>query len=174
MSYYLNKSGKIDLFFAVLLAVVGYFIFPYLKENEKLYQIQLHLINSLIPLGSTLLGFLLTVVTIIITFKNSYEANNEKQTEVDYVEQGTTIFDRKVNKEKLFYGTPLHSFVTKVFLSAIIEIGLALGILILLHFFLHKDLLNYSLPIVVGVLLLILVSMFKSLYIFKLFLNIHS
>jgi len=174
MTFYFNKSGTIDLILSIVVGILVYFAIPYLKLTEGYYQTQLNLINTLITLGSTLLGFLLTVVTIIITFKNSYETNKDKQQNIDHVKQGTTIFDKKVDKETLFYGTPLHSFVTKVFLSAIIEIGIALGVLILLHFFLDKDLLNYSLPIVVSSLTLILLSMIKSLYIFKLYLNVHS
>ena len=174
MTLYFNNSGFFNALFALIAGIATYIILPYLHLSEGLYQSQTNLVNTLITLGSTLLGFLLTVVTIIITFKNSYKTTENKSQEKDYVKEGTTIFDSKVDKEKLFYGTPMYYFVTKVFLAAIFEIGISLSILILLHFALNKSYLYYSLPVVISVLTLVLLAMFKSLYIFKLFLNVHS
>ncbi len=127
---------------------------------------------SLITVTATLIGFLLTIITVIVTFKKGFEENSKVEVSKGEEEQ-TTIFEKKTSKEKRFYGTSTHKSVVKVFVNATYEIGLVLFILLAIQFnIIHLSDFNIAI-ISFCCFLLVLLSIIRCLYIFKLFLNVH-
>jgi hypothetical protein len=130
---------------------------------------------SLITLSATLIGFLLTIITVIVTFKKGFEdkideANDPKHGIEIPVE---TIFEKKISKETKFYGTPIHKRVVDVFVNATFEIGFVLIVLLIIQFNIFSFSILWISVISSCVFILIILSILRSLYIFKLFLRVH-
>lgn len=166
----------IGIAFAVLLffgkpILINYFVLPKIDNINNF-------IISLITVCSTLIGFLLAIITIIVTFKDSFEDEKENEIknpnindEIDY--PTTTIFDKKIGKEAQFYGTEIYKRVIDVFIYAAIEIGIILLFLLIIQFDIFSlSLFRISIFSLCSLLLLSL-TLFRSLYIFNLFLKIH-
>ncbi|MDN4164572.1 hypothetical protein QWY31_03610 [Cytophagales bacterium LB-30] len=179
MQRYFDNSLFIDIAIAFSIGLVLYFSRPMLQDFVQLPKIEtLNGFNvSMISVSATLLGFLLTIITIIVTFKNSFaEKLNDKQKEEieDFTTIPTvTIFDKKKSNARIFYNTPIHKAVVSVFISATYEVSLVLFFLLLIQFniiyftALLLSIANFS------VFLLLVFTLARSLYIFHLFLNVH-
>ena len=178
---YLEKSIFIDLIICLILGVGIYlgkdYVVTFIKlpSNESIEKLSV----SIITVGATLIGFLLTIITVIVTFKKGFEDTLINQIKSEEPELnpliGTekTIFDNKITKETQFYGTILHKKVVKVFIQATYEIGLILFVLLGLQFNLFSTS-DYVFFIFASLSFLLLVlSIIRSFYIFQLFLNVH-
>lgn len=178
MRRYFDFALYFDLCITILLGVALSCTQQYLVNNLSIPP-NTSLLNfgiSLITVSATLIGFLLTIITVIVTFKKGFEENlnNEIKNE-NSLQDGTrkTIFEKKTSKEKQFYGTPTHKSVVKVFVNATFEIGLVLFVLLSIQFsIIHLSDFNLAL-ISFCCFFLVVLSVIKSLYIFKLFLNVH-
>ncbi|MBL7935602.1 MAG: hypothetical protein JNM51_07320 [Bacteroidia bacterium] len=130
---------------------------------------------SLITVSATLIGFLLTIITVIVTFKKGFEdkANNGSQ-KSDYSEiPEKTIFGKKISKEKKFYDSEIHKNVVDVFVDSTYEIGVILFVLLLLQFNIINSSIFCISVIVFCLFIALLLSITRSLYIFRLFLRVH-
>lgn len=130
---------------------------------------------SLITVSATLIGFLLTIITVIVTFKKGFEdkANNESQ-KSDYSEiPGKTIFGKKISKEKKFYDSEIHKKVVDVFVDSTYEIGFILFVLLMLQFNIISASIFCVSVIIFCLFIALLISITRSLYIFRLFLKVH-
>ncbi len=133
---------------------------------------------SLVTVGATLLGFLLTIVTVIVTFKKGFEdtvkseVNDKLKLDVtEFPEE--TVFDKKVSKEKQFYDTDIHKCVVDVFVNAAYEIGIVILALLIVQFNIFSSSIFWTTVISICIFIMILLSIVRSLYVFKLFLNVH-
>jgi len=128
---------------------------------------------SLLTISSTLLGFLLTIITVIVTFKKGFEERVEISLPLvpDQVPEAS-VFNKPKSKESIF-STPIHKAVVSVFICSTYEISIILFTLLILQL----KIINYSIywvfVICVCLLLIIILSIVRCLYIFKLFLNVH-
>ncbi|PCI97460.1 MAG: hypothetical protein COB15_07805 [Flavobacteriales bacterium] len=135
--------------------------------------------TSLITVSATLIGFLLTIITVIVTFKNGFkdnilEASESIKKPIDPVEgPDSTVFDTKVSKEHQFYGTGLHKKVADVFVGATYEVGLVLFVILALQFKIITTTHFAVCLITLSAFILLGLSVIRSFYIFKLFLNVH-
>jgi hypothetical protein len=131
---------------------------------------------SLISVSATLLGFLLTIITVLVTFKKGFddksEANNRTKEPRQEV-QKNNIFDQSISKEAKFYDSDIHKHVVSVFINATYEIGLCLMALLIIQF--NVICISEFLIALVSfcIFLILLLSITRCLYIFKLFLGVH-
>lgn len=182
MQHYLNRAFLWDFIIVMIIGGVLLYSRPYLCEILDIPTVQnIDKIGaSLISIGATLIGFLLTIITVIVTFKKGFDDNKVVESTVndDKVENYSippvdTVFGKKVRKEEQFYGTEMHKKVTKVFISATYEVGFVIFILLVLQF----DLIDLSTLIksilTLQCLVLIFLSTLRSINIFKSYLNVH-
>jgi len=179
MNWYLDRAFWIDMILSAIIGCSLFFLQPFLSDVLNVpSENNIDKIGaSLISIGATLIGFLLTIITVIITFKKGFEDHSTpKSTEsiVEYIEVPTkTIFGRTSSKEEQFYGTAIHNQVTKVFIGATYEVGIAIFTLLILQFNLFEfSLLSFSIMTLLC-LILITLSTIRSIHIFKHYLNIH-
>lgn len=179
MQRYFNNSIIIDIVIAISSGIILFYSRPWVKDYIKLPSIDtLNGFNeSMITVSTTLLGFLLTIVTVIVTFKNSFkdtprDINNPTLQDVYKVPE-VTIFDKKPNKENTFYNTPIHKEVIKVFIKATYEVSIVLFLLLTIQY----NVIYCSILVVAifnfCIFLLLVLTLIRSLYIFHLFLNVH-
>jgi hypothetical protein len=130
---------------------------------------------SLITVSASLIGFFLTITTVIVTFKKGFETSNINPSSTDTIETTakTTIFENKISKQKQFYKSPIHKSVVNVFVKATYEIGFALFALLAMQLNIIEFSVHCSLVLSISILILILLSTIRCLYIFKLFLKVH-
>lgn len=176
MQRYLNNSIVYDIVISFTVTLVSYFILSSIW-SELLEYNHTGFINSfevaLITVGSTLIGFLLTIITVIVTFKKGFEdSNKQKSANLDAVEN-LSVFDKKPTNETKFYGTNIHKYVVNVFIDAAYEIFGVVFFLLLLQFriFLIHEL--YGLLVNIFCFVIVLLAVARSLYVFKHFLNVH-
>ncbi|MBL4707067.1 MAG: hypothetical protein JKY48_01315 [Flavobacteriales bacterium] len=173
MSRYLNNSIIIDTFLAfILIGLLSYFkeqvelrvMFP---KEESIG----NFISSLISVSATLVGFLLTIITIIVTFKESYTSGKKMEQVVE--EKPKTVFDRVIKKEDQFYQSEMPERLGSVFTKSTYELAVILFLLI----FIQSELIAIDLyykTVIIGVLfLLILLTTLRSFVVFQSFLNVH-
>ena len=181
MHRYLNNAILCDLALCILIGgclfvgkpyLVGHVSIPTVEGIDKLG-------DALITVCATLIGFLLTIITVIVTFKKGFEDKMEgidgKQEKVVNPSEipSVTVFDNNITKEKQFYGTDLHKKVADIFIGATYEAGLILFLLLSLKlriFPLSKfwfSLLTFLPFILLGL------AVIRSFYIFQLFLKVH-
>lgn len=171
MQRYFDFGLVIDVIIVVILGLV-LLIFQLDIQNSFILPSDSNLENfgvSLLTIGATLLGFLLTIITVIVTFKKGFEEEAQKTVNLET----ETKFSKKITKETKFYNSPIHKKVVKVFVDATYEIGFVIILLLLFQLNIfqipHYSLLIYN----VCLFMLIILSLLRSLFIFKLFLNIH-
>ena len=140
MQRYFDNSLLTDIIFAIIVGLILYYSRPWVQDFIQLPKPEtLNGFNvSIISVSATLMGFLLTIVTVIVTFKNSFKEKTNKIGETApkevYELPEETVFEKKVNKESLFYNTPIHKAVTNVFISATYEVALILFCLLAIQF----------------------------------------
>jgi len=179
MEKYLNRAFLWDTIIAILIGAILYLFRPYLSDYLDIPSMSDidKIGTSLISIGVTLIGFLLTIITIIVTFKKGFDAeektvdtNNTKEIGVPE----TTVFGKIVSKEDQFYGTPLYKKVLHVFIGVTYEISFVILILLIVQFNL-VPLSQITLSLItLGCLIMILLSGLRSINIFKLYLNVHT
>lgn len=130
---------------------------------------------SLITVSATLLGFLLTIITVIVTFKKGFDEkpiqnSNPKKSKEELSE---TVFSQKVSKAEKFYLTPIHKRVVNVFVKASYEIGLVLLGLLIMQLTRVDNQVYFEFTANLCALVALTLSLIRSLYIFKLFLTVH-
>ncbi len=177
MQRYLDHAAFWDLLVAIIIGVILYFgqpIFEGLFVNSTSDTLN-GFGSSLITVSATLVGFFLTIITVIVTFKKGFEDEskdgNNQRPESGIPEK--TVFEKRISKEEKFYATPIHKRVVDVFVSATYEIGLVLFILLTIQLKVFNFPLTWILIISFCVFILMMLSTIRSLYIFKLFLKVH-
>ena len=177
MQRYIDHAIILDFLFAVIVGVTLLMLrVPIertfcLPTDENLEGFGL----SLITVSATLLGFLLTIITVIVTFKKGFEekpstsSTSQSQTE----SPSENVFNKKIKKETRFYSTPIHKRVVNVFVNATYEIGLVLIVLLLIQLSIADLSLYWNFIINLCILIILVFSIIRSLYIFRLFLNVH-
>lgn len=180
MEKYLNRAILIDSVICLLLGITLVYFKSTIEcvinvpNEEELGSFG----SSLITVSATLVGFLLTIITVIVTFKNGFE-DVKKIDKKPEIKQETneevfdTVFNKKITKEEQFYSTPIHKKVADVFLFATYEIGIVFFILLLLQFNIIQVSTYITFILTFLSFLIMLVAIFRSFYIFKLFLNVH-
>src|SRR6218665_390832 len=131
---YLNTSIIVDLLICLVALIGMYFIKPYVKGYCLIPTVDKAdgFCSLLITIGTTFIGFFLTVITVIVTFKNAFDGQRQPAQEPN-PEAGITIFDKKISKEHQFYDTDLYKQVLSVFIKATYEIGMTMFVLLLLQ-----------------------------------------
>lgn len=177
MRRYIDHAILWDFLFIIIVGVSLFFFKPLPKLIFTLPTIE-NINNfgvSLITVSATLIGFLLTIITVIVTFKKGFEDKiNDKQNNADLTEvPEKTIFGKKISKETKFYDSQIHKNVVDVFVDATYEIGFILFLLLLIQF----NIINASIfcisIIIFCLFIALLLSITRSLYIFRLFLKVH-
>jgi len=178
MQRYFDNSLLTDLILAIIIGLIIYYSRPWVQDYIQLPKSEtLNEFNvSMITVSATLLGFLLTIVTVIVTFKNSFKEKSIKAEETPkkvYEIPQETVFEKKIKKENIFYNTPIHKAVINVFISATYEIALVLFCLMAIQF----NIIYFSTLLVAiinfCIFILLILTLGRSLYIFHLFLNVH-
>lgn len=173
MKKYLDKALVFDLLICILFSLVVFFSRCYLKNyieipsNETIDKFS----GSLITVGTTLIGFLLTIVTVIITFKNSFQ--NQKPSTANEPSEEKTIFDKKISKEEQFYNSDIHKHVMNVFLRATYEVGLIVFMLLVFKSGVFSITTFWNMLINSLSFIIISLAVFRSFYVFHLFLNVQ-
>lgn len=132
-------------------------------------------IVSLITISATLLGFLLTIITVIVTFKKGFEdkTNNDNNNIDSNKKENIKSVFANTSKEEKFYSSNIHQKVVSVFSNASYEIGIILFLLLILQFKIINFSLYWEFVLSFCSLLMVFLSIIRSLYIFKLFLKVH-
>lgn len=175
---YLDNALIMDLILCVFLCSSIIIFKLHLKDYfySPKDEIILKFVDSVIKLGATLIGFLLTILSVIITFRNAFQ--NQKPAEVPKTEVVTdtpvnTVFDKKNTKKEKFYNSDIHKKVMKVFLNAVYEMGIVVfSFLAIQSGYLH---INHFWTIMVAFLGFISLSLavIRSFYIYGLFIKVH-
>lgn len=183
MQKYLNKAIIFDLIFCILLGVLISINKSSLKEhfNVPSNDTVNKFLDSIVKLGATLIGFLLTTITVIVTFRNAFlsQKNEDSKGSSKASEESSeqiptkTIFDRIITKKDKFYKSEIHKKVMKVFLFAVYEIGLV----VFLFLAIQSDIIDINpfwkvLIMILGFTSLSL-SVIRSFYIYRLFIKVH-
>lgn len=140
-------------------------------------------IVSLITISATLLGFLLTIITVIVTFKKGFEdkPSNDGNTNPENVNGAgpveekkiASVFSKPITKEEKFYKSVIQQQVVNVFGNATYEMGIVLFLLLIIQFKIFNLTLYWIFVLSFCALTMIIFSVIRSLYIFKLFLRVH-
>lgn len=119
MRKYIDYAILWDFILAIVIGIILFVSKSWLKgifslptiENVNSFGI------SLITVSATLIGFLLTIITVIVTFKNGFDSKLkiEPQSTAGHLEvPKETVFEKKITKETKFYGTEIHKSVVDV------------------------------------------------------------
>jgi hypothetical protein len=174
MRKYVDYAMIWDLLLAIIISSAFYIFQDKLRISYNEDNIN-NFIISLITIASTLIGFLLAIITIIVTFKKGFDDSKPKNSDQnkEFQEPEMTVFEKSISKENKFYGTPIHKKVIDVFVYATYEIGIVIILLLLIQF----DLIGLNIIVktafCLAVFILVAVSIARSLFIFKLFLAVH-
>lgn len=179
MRRYIDYAIIWDLLLVIIVGLIIFSLRPALKvvftlpKVESLFSFGI----SLITVSATLFGFLLTIITVIVTFKKGFDDNTEKDNGNEDSEPSTTppinIFDKHISKEQKFYGGSIYKSVVNVFINSTYEIGIALLILLFIQFNIVSISKFLIALISFGVFIILMLTIIRCLYIFKLFLNVH-
>lgn len=181
MRRYIDFAIFWDFIFAFIIGAILFYFKPILKLLFTLPKIvDINSFNiSLITVSATLIGFLLTIITVIVTFKKGFEDNFSvlsKDNPIEKKEEDipvTTIFDKNISKESKFYGTQIHKKVVDVFVNATYEIGIVLLMLLIIQFNIISSSVFCISVISFCLFIMVIFSIIRSLFIFKLFLRVH-
>ena len=162
MQKFFEHSLIIDLsVFIVFWALICYFddslssLITLPKENTVN-----NFLIALITVLSAFSGFLLTIIILVITFKNNFKSQKPKERK--------SVFE-KIPAENTFFLTNIYDNFVKVMMNTIIEM---IGFLFLL-LFVQFNILNLSLKqlSIISFLIFIVtgIALFRSLVLFKMF-----
>ena len=185
MQKYFEFSIYWDLLLTILIVIFSCFEQSFVNKLVVFQSIASldGFIVSLITISATLLGFLLTIITVIVTFKKGFEdsktnkgnPNSEKAEGAVPVEEKKieSVFAKPITKEKKFYNSPIQQQVVRVFSNATYEIGIVLFLLLIIQFKILNLTIYWIFVLSFCALVMIIFSIIRSLYIFKLFLKVH-
>jgi len=181
MRRYIDHAIIWDFLLAVIIGTCIFYGKPTLEMFFTLPKIENvnNFCISLITISATLMGFLLTIITVIVTFKRGFEdkpcvePNDKLNDKLKLEMPDKTIFERNISKETKFYGTQIHKRVVDVFVNATYEIGMVLLILLIIQFNIFSHTIFCISVISFCLFIMIILSITRSLFIFKLFLNVH-
>jgi hypothetical protein len=179
MQKYLDYAIYWDFALSVLVALCVFWGKPLLEdflrmptpENMAKFAV------TLITVSATLIGFLLTIITVLVTFKKGFQDNEGKKKDEDKKVSNevpkTTVFDEVITKEQRFYASDLHKKVVDIFINATYEIGSILLFLLILQFGNCNLSILWITLVSLSSLIIVVLSIVRSLYMFRLFLNVH-
>lgn len=181
MRRYLEHAIVFDFLICVVVILGLYFGKPWLNKciHLKGSGSMKELGDALITVSATLIGFLLTIITVIVTFKKGFEDKPPAQKEINendipYNESPKeTVFDKKISKEEQFYGSDIHKNVANVFIDATYETGFLLFILLGMKVNVVELPSTFITILTITALIFITLAAIRSFYIFKLFLKVH-
>ncbi len=166
---YLDRAFFIDIAICLFL-VLGAYIYKYnllmIVKLPSLVELD-GFRQSLVTLGVMMIGFLMTIITVLVTFKEGFEKTINKKEKVD------NVFDQKTSIKEKFYSLGIYKKVANVFIYSTFEIGLAILNLLLfqINIFNFSD--YFSFVNLIISFLLISFTLLRSFYVFKLFLDNH-
>jgi len=177
MRRYIDNAIFWDFLFAVFIGVCLTFCKPLLKGFLNLPTIEN--VNSfggsLISVSATFIGFLLTIMTVIVTFSKGFEektnVKKDQKPTTEFPEK--TIFEEAISKETKFYGTQIHRRVVDAFAGATCEIGSILFILLISQLNIFSFSIFGNSVIRFCCFVIISLALIRSISIFKLFLKVH-
>lgn len=175
MRRYIDYAIIWDLLLVIIVGLAIYFLKPALKvvftlpKVESLFSFGI----SLITVSATLFGFLLTIITVIVTFKKGFDEKTGNEESETSTNPPKNVFDRHISKEQKFYGGSIYKNVVNVFINSTYEIGIALLILLFIQFNIVTISKFLIALISFGVFIILMLTIIRCLYIFKLFLNVH-
>jgi hypothetical protein len=176
ISQYLKYAFWSDLLLAILFMIVfskmDFYPWMNVPSSADIDDISL----TLISVSGTLLGFLLTIITVLVTFKKAYRSEEViLPDKVDYtVPPKTTIFDKLVEKEDLFYGSNLYKGVILIFSHAAYELALIILIQLFVQLNVIALTLKLDIALMIGCLYIVFITLIRSLITFHFFLKVHA
>jgi hypothetical protein len=172
---YLNGAIFYDILVGIILGFTFYLLIQKFSLNIDFPKDQSGLVSSILVVSSMLLGFLMTIITVIITFKKGFEIKIENDCE-NYKKLNnpeSTVFDKKP-KQHHFYGTPMVEFVTTNFIKSAIEISIVVIFLLIREFFNPNIPEIISASITLCIIVMLSLTIIRSLHVFKLYMMVHS
>lgn len=171
IQWYLDRALWVDLVLFLMMVVI-WVITPKVKDvlclltdGSSLQEFR----TALITVSATLVGFLLTIITLIITMGQAHiqEMNSGPQ------KDGPTHADEFVSKKDQFYGTVISTKATKVFLRSTLEVGLAVVLLLVLQLDIKAISGQFMALLAIASFIIICLAMIRCFYIFGLFIHVH-
>jgi hypothetical protein len=181
MRRYLENSIVYDLIFCAILGIVIFFCRPFLIRCFTLPEVEplLKFMDAMAKVATPLIGFLLTIVGIIVTFKNNYDGqkpatSDETNQTSDYATPpANTVFQKTIDKKKVMYGTDLHKRVMKVFLFGVYELTTVVFVFLAFESGFIKISRFWAALLTCLGFLIIFTAIVRSLFIYRQFLNAH-
>jgi hypothetical protein len=181
---YLDHCLLVDFILCILLGATAFLFRDQLKEVFTVPKDEVisKFMDSVIKLGATVIGFLLTIISVIITFRSTFlnqKMPDNSPKSKDKKDSGSnepvmkTVFDKVITKKEQFYTTDIHKQVMKVFLNSVYE----MGVIVFLFLFIQSELLFIShfwkvLFVIMG-LTFTSTAVLRSIFIYRLFINVH-
>lgn len=179
---YLNCPILIDIVICLFLSVIIYYLRPFLRVHVNLPQMDsiFKSMDSIVKVATPLIGFLLTIVGVIVTFKNNFDSQNStKKSDTSKSENNpnippeTNVFSEPVSKKVQFYNGNIHREVMRVFLSAVYEFSAVVFLFLSIQSGLFTLTRFWAILFALLGFILIFIAMIRSLHIYRLFLNVH-
>ncbi len=133
----------------------------------------------ILTVSATLIGFLLTIITVIVTFRNGFSQQvlQDKSEEVIDENEGIpidTVFDKSLSKEEQFYDSDLYKYVVHVLISSVIELGvLSFGVLVVKFGIIDLSIFVLS-YFYLSIFMILSLAVFRSFILFKYYLKVHT
>lgn len=178
MRRYLDNGLLIDILLCTCLGIVLSLLKSYLEpiiimpERTDASKV----LDSIIKLGATLIGFLLTIISFIITFRNTQLTQTKPApTQKDKSNDPPTesIFDKKISPREVFYVSDIHKNVIRVFFGSVYEMGIVVFVFLGLQFNIFKPSDYFYILIVLLGFISMFLSVFRSFTIYRHFIKVH-
>jgi hypothetical protein len=168
---YFERAILFDMVLAFVIVLIYYF-FPTALDKVLIFQSSLSgdLLSVVLTLLSTLFGFLITVSTILATFRSNFKKDLEKLEGGKDAANKVQSINSKITVDEQLYGTDLFQFIQGSFRESIIECAL---LMITVLFMVWADLSTIEVESLITVLILFLMCLlyFRSVYLFRLILD---
>lgn len=181
MRRYLDNALIFDLLGCILIGTLAYFFRNFIHAHFTIpaNDSVLKFMDSIVKVATPLIGFLLTIVGIIVTFRNSFESQKPTDEPVTKINDplsppSENVFTKEVSKKSQFYGTDLHKKVMTVFLSAVYELGVVVFLFLFLQAGIFKLQESWAALITLLGFLAVFAAVVRSFYIYRMFLNVHT
>ncbi len=178
---YINHAIICDLLLTVIIAFLIVKFQPEISAvivvpNAKVLS---SLNEQMIPIVTSILGFILTVVTVVITFKDGFiQTKNQRDKKgsanADKASIPTmTFLERTKSRKEKFYGTDMHRYLIVVLSHAAIEFGCLLVVLLISQLLFEAVPIYTIVTILVCSLFVLIISLARVVLMFYLFVNVH-
>jgi len=153
LDIYFNKPVLIDYLVGILIATSIFLLDNKYKilgeiDNNNLVNFS----SDIASVGLTVAGFILTLLTILITFKSTEDQRLKE------LSNSSSSFE-------IFFGSPLYFKAVKILQNAVGSLAVVSIVLFLVKLFLHSNWQNLLLYLNLLGVLVILTSFFRSLFI---------